>query len=125
MIYRSEVLMNGDLFTEIQEKIKQLEISVKSLRNSGREYAQAERDYKILLRQKCLELRTEGMAIGMIQMTAYGVPEVAEARFKRDIAETVYKANQEAINSIKLQLRIIESQLEREWGIANYEDRKN
>ena len=33
-------------------------------------------------------------------------------------AEAVYKANQEAINSIKLQMRIIENQLSREWGIA-------
>lgn len=56
------------------------------------------------------------MAIGMIDKTCYGIPSVAEARFKRDVAETVYKANLEAIASIKLQIRIIESQLNREWG---------
>ena len=56
------------------------------------------------------------MAIGMIDKTCYGIPSVAEARFKRDVAETIWKANQEAINSIKLQIRIIESQLSREWN---------
>lgn len=105
-----------DLITELQQKTRQLDYSIKTLRVSGTEYATAERDYKVLLRQECLKLRDGGMAIGMITMTAYGIPAVAEARFKRDVAEAVYKANQEAINSIKLQMRLIESQLQREWG---------
>lgn len=108
-----------ELYMELQVKTRQLEASIKLLRQNGTAYAQAERDYKILLRQECLKLRDEGMAIGMINMTAYGIPSVAEARFKRDVAEAVYRANQEAINSTKLQLRLIESQLQREWGQAN------
>lgn len=105
-----------DLFNELQTKTKELEISIKSLRQTGTNYAQAERDYKVLLRQECLRLRDEGMAIGMIDKTCYGIESVAEARFKRDVAEAVYKANQEAINSIKLQMRLIENQLSREYG---------
>ena len=108
-----------DLYTELQMKKQQLSLSVKELRNSGTAYATAERDYKILLRQECLKLRDEGMAIGMIDKTCYGIPSVAEARFKRDVAETVYKANLEAINTIKLELRLIENQLSREWGNAS------
>ena len=105
-----------DLYQEQMQKTKQLEVSIKELRNSGTNYAQAEKDYKILLRQECLKLRDEGMAIGMIDKTCYGIPSVAEARFKRDVAEAVYKANLEAINSIKLKIRIIENQISREWG---------
>ena len=105
-----------ELYTELQSKTQQLDISIRQLRKSGTEYAQAERDYKVLLRQECLKLRDDGMAIGMIDKTCYGIPSVAEARFKRDVAEAVYKANLEAINSIKLQMRLIESQLQREWG---------
>lgn len=108
-----------DLYTELQMKKQQLSLSVKELRKSGTAYATAERDYKILLRQECLKLRDEGMAIGMIDKTCYGIPSVAEARFKRDAAETVYKANLEAINTIKLELRLIENQLSREWGNAS------
>ena len=107
-----------DLYQELQSKIKELEISIKQLRVSGTSYAQAERDYKVLLRTECLKLRDDGMAIGMIDKTCYGIPSVAEARFKRDVAEAVYKANMEAINSIKLQMRLIESQIQREWGQA-------
>ena len=105
-----------DLYQELQQKIKELEISVKGLRVNGTAYAEAEKNYKILLRAECLKLRDDGMAIGMIDKTCYGIPSVAEARFKRDVAEAVYKANQEAINSIKLQMRLLESQIQREWG---------
>lgn len=105
-----------DLFNELQVKTKDLEKSIKQLRISGTDYAQAEKDYKVLLRQECLKLRDEGMAIGMIDKTCFGIPSVAEARFKRDVAEAVYKANLEAINSIKLQMRLIENQLQREFG---------
>lgn len=108
-----------DLYSELQIKTAQLDMSVKDLRKNGTAYAQAEKDYKILLRQECLKLRDGGMAIGMIDKTCYGIPSVAEARFKRDVAEAVYRANQEAINSIKLQMRLMEGQLQREWSVSN------
>ena len=106
----------SDLYQELQSFRRQLDVSIKALRQNGTAYAKAERDYKILLRQECLKMRDEGCAIGMIDKTCYGIPSVAEARFKRDMAEAVYKANQEAINSLKLQMRLIENQIGREWG---------
>lgn len=105
-----------ELYQELQQKTTQLDYSVKQLRENGTAYAQAEKDYKVLLRQECLKLRDEGMAVGMIDKTCYGIPSVAEARFRRDVAEAVYKANQEAINSLKLQMRLMENQISREWG---------
>ena len=111
-----------DLYNELQIKIKELNISIKKLRETGTEYAEKERDYKITLRQEALKLRAEkGMPVTLIQQVVYGVPEVAEKRFKRDVAEAVYQANQEAINSIKLQIRVIENQLSREWNNTNRE----
>ena len=105
-----------ELYEELQKLTDDLEISIKSLRKTGTAYAQAEKDYKVLLRQECLKLRDEVMAIGMIDKTCYGIPAVAEARFRRDVAEATYKANQEAINSIKLRMRLVENQLQREWS---------
>jgi len=101
----------------IQQTYQLLDRSIKSLRTTSAAYAEAERNYKVLLRQECLKLRDEGMAIGMISLTCYGIPAVANARFKRDIAEANYKANQEAINSYKLQLRLLDSQMNREWSV--------
>lgn len=108
--------MGSNLYFELRKKTRDLDKSIKQLRVSGTEYAQAERDYKVLLRSECLKLRDEGMAIGMIDKTCYGIPQVADARFNRDVKEAVYKSNLEAIQSIKLQMRLIEAQIQREWG---------
>ena len=62
-------------------------------------------------------MRDEGQAIGVITLTCYGIPSVAEARFKRDTAEAIYKANLEAISTIKLQIRVLENQINREFGM--------
>ena len=105
-----------ELYEQIQQKLKELEYSVKQLRHTGTAFAQAERDYKVLLRQEVLKLRDAGTAVGVIDKIAYGIPAVAEARFKRDVAEAVYEANKEHLNVTKLTLRILEEQLEREWG---------
>ena len=103
-----------DLYLELQKYIDQVDQATKELRQHGIAYAEAERDYKITLRQECLKLRDDGMAIGMIDKTAYGIPSVAEKRFQRDCAEAVYKANQEAINTLKLRIRVTDSQISRE-----------
>ena len=105
-----------DLYEELKNKTKQLDISIRSLRRNGMAYAAAERDYKILLRKECLKLKNSGMAIGLIDKTCYGLPSVAEKRFERDVAEATYKANLEAINALKLQMKLLEGQIQREWG---------
>lgn len=106
-----------DLFNEIQELTTKLNVSIKSLAKNGQAFANAERDYKIKLREEALKLRQEkNMPVTLIQQIIYGVPEVAQKRFERDIAETMYNVNLESINSTKLQIRILENQLSREWG---------
>ena len=108
--------MDDSLWSEIQSKTKQLDYSVKELRKSGTAYAEAEKAYKIKLREWCLRLRSQDMPIGLIDKTCYGIPEIAELRFKRDCARVVYDANKDAINAIKLELRILENQVQREWS---------
>ena len=109
-----------DLVNELQYKIKELYKATEMSEFSGKKLAEAERDYKVLLRQECLKLKHDGMAVGMIDKTCYGIPEVAEKRFQRDVAEAVYKASQENINAIKLEIKIIESQIQREYGNCKY-----
>ena len=104
-----------DYVNQIQELTKRLNTSVVKLRDYGRELAEAEKNYKITLRQEALKLRSDGMAVTLINQIVYGIPEVAQKRFNRDIAETMHQTAIENIQSIKLQIRILESQLQREW----------
>lgn len=106
-----------DLVNDIQNLMDELTTSIKLLRKNGNELASAERDYKICLRQEALKLRTEqDMPVTLINQIIYGVQEVADKRFKRDVAETMYNTNLEHINVTKLKLRLLEAQLNREWG---------
>lgn len=105
-----------DLFNDLQGLTNRLNQSIKLLAKYGRELAETERDYKITLRQEALKLRTEkDMPVTLIQQVVYGIPEVAKKRYERDVAEAMYQTAQENINSIKLQIRVIEGQLNREW----------
>ena len=105
-----------DLYEEITRLMAELTASIRKLRDNGAKLAEAERDYKLTLRQEALRLRAGDMPVTLINNIIYGVPEVAEKRFNRDVEEANYKANQEHINVVKLQLRILEAQLAREWG---------
>ena len=99
--------------------MEELTISIKKLRHTGQALAEAERDYKITLRQEALKLKLEDkLPVTLINQIIFGVPEVADKRFKRDIAETMYNTNQEHINATKLKLRLLESQINREWGAS-------
>lgn len=106
-----------NLVDEIFRLNEELTASIKRLADNGKRLAEAERDYKLTLREEALKLRVEkDMPVTLINNIIYGVPKVAELRFKRDVAETIYNTNQEHINSTKLKIRILDSQISREWG---------
>ena len=105
-----------DLYEEVQRLMKELDASIRLLKNNGAKLAEAERDYKITLRQEALKLRDDGSPATLINLIIYGVRDVADKRFKRDVAQATYEANQEFINITKLKLRLLESQISREWG---------
>lgn len=107
-----------DLYEEIQRLMLELTASIRKLRDNGAKLADAERDYKITLRKEALKLRAGEMPVTLINSVIYGVPEVAEKRFKRDVEQANYDANKEHINVTKLKLRLLEAQLSREWGAA-------
>ena len=107
-----------ELLKELQRKNNELTISIKELRKNGTALAEAERDYKMKLTQEVLKLKSEKMPATLIDIMVYGVPEVAEKRFKRDVADAMYNANKEHINVTKLQLKIIQAQLDKEWTNA-------
>lgn len=105
-----------DLVNELKQKSDELTSSLRLLREHGQKFAQAEHDYKVALSSEALKLRDGGMAIGMIDKVIYGLPEIARLRLKRDIAEVMYQSNQEHINVTKLQLKLLDNQIAREWG---------
>ena len=112
-------MMTMDLITEIGAKSALLDAAVKQLGVRGKAYAQAERDYKVALSKKIMEERASGTPVTIISDVCRGDAEIARLRFERDCAEVVYKSAMEAIQSIKLQIRILDAQVAREWGASS------
>ena len=104
-----------DLMNEMTAKTASLDKSIRSLRGLGTTYAQAEHDYKEALAKKILVERDKGTPVTIISDICRGDSHIAKLRFERDVAEVVYKAAMEAINGLKLQIKILDAQIEREW----------
>lgn len=104
-----------ELIQEIGAKSSLLDAAVKQLGVRGKAYAQAERDYKVALAKRIMQEREKGTPVTIISDVCRGDSEIARLRFERDCAEVVYKSAMEAIASIKLQIRILDSQVNREY----------
>ena len=84
----------------------------------GKELADAEKEYKIALQQQVLILKDQGMAATLINLVVYGMPEVAELRYRRDFAKSRYEVSGEKINALKLNIRVLQDIIDKEWGRA-------
>ena len=109
----------NDLWNEIELKRRELSDQIAVLREYGKKKAEYEREYKIAYRLEVFRLHEEKVAWTAAISLAHGDTEffeVAKKRYNRDLADTLYQATQEGINGIKLSIRILESQLSREYG---------
>lgn len=80
----------------------------------GYEYAKAYSNYRKLVAQELLKLKAEGMPITISYDIARGKEEVAQAKEQEIIAECLYKSCQEAIQAYKLQIKILQEQINKE-----------
>lgn len=105
-----------DIYNEQEYKNRLLDASIKELAKTGREYAKAYTDYRMALAKELVKLKDEGYAISLASDIARGKPEIARLKFEEISKEAIYKANQETINALKLQIKILENQIGREWS---------
>lgn len=82
-----------------------LDDAVRDLQRFTREYAEAERDYR--LRKSQAFLQAQGATIA--EREARMEPAVADLRFRRDLAEGLKVASLEAVRSCRSQLSAIQT----------------
>ena len=105
-----------DLTNELLEKTKYLDNAIKMLRKTGSDYAKAYTDYRVALAKELMILKSEGYAITLAGDIARGKPEIAHLKFEEISKEAIYKANLESINAFKLEIKIIQNQIDKEWS---------
>lgn len=104
-----------DLTQELREKRNLMNLALSESAKRGKELAEKERSYKIGNAEFILLHKGE-FAATLIKELAQGDKVVSKLRYERDIANVLYDSAKEAVLSYKLELRIIESQIQREWN---------
>lgn len=104
---------------EEQAQMKQLNdyltSALSEYKKRGQDYAIAYKNYRILLSQELLKLKAEGMPVTIAYDIARGSEQVAKAKEQEIITECLYKSCQEAINTYKLQIKILQENINKDY----------
>lgn len=103
-----------ELVYQLNEKLNELNQLTKMMANYGERLAKAEYEYKLEMSKEVMKLKAEGMAVTLVNIIIHGQPNVAKLRLQRDLAEVMYDANREQINSVKLFIKVVENQIQME-----------
>ena len=108
--------MSGqDLMLELSTKVAIIDKALQEFGNRGRAHAKAEQEYRQAVAKKILVEREKGTPVTIMSDICRGDKEVARLKFERDVAEVTYKAASEAIQVYKIQIRVLENTIEREY----------
>ena len=109
------MISGQELFAERDRIKNSLERSLSRSYDNGHDAAEKTRTYRILLAQKILQLKAEGMPVSIIDKVAKGDKEVADAEFEMNVAEVSYRASNENIMAQKKLYESIEADIRREY----------
>ena len=103
------------MYAQREELFERLMAELDTLRRTGQQYAENEAEYRKALRIAILNERQKGTPVTIIGDVCRGQEQIAEAK-RRHCSEAIYKASQEAINVIKLRIRMVDAQITRIWN---------
>lgn len=107
--------MGNDLVEVIEKKREMLNKAITESKERGIKFATAERDYQIAKTKKAFIWQEQGIKATFIAEMIRGDDEIANLRWERDCCEVLYDSAKDFINGVKLELRLLEAQLDREW----------
>lgn len=100
---------------KMQELNTYLTTALAEYKKRGMDYAKAYKNYRVLLSQELLKLKAEGMPVTIAYDIARGTEQVANAKEQEIITECLYKSCQEAINTYKLQIKILQENMNKDY----------
>ena len=103
-----------DLINELNEYRQSLNRAIDEIKARGKAKAEAEKDYRVELAKKILELRADGIPVSIIGDLARGDEKIANLKMKRDIEESLYESNMQRIYECKINIDWLQSQIEAE-----------
>ena len=111
----------GDLWGEIQECMRLLDLALAEAKKRGDAKVRAEAEYYTAKAQVAFALKEDGYPVTLIEMVTKGVPEVAEKMTAYHAAQVEYENAREARNVYKKKLDTLREEYAREWSRAGME----
>lgn len=91
-----------DIGKAIYETSLQIQKCARELYSYAKAYAEAEKEYRTALAREIMRLRDEKVPVSLISDLARG--NIAETKYKRDLAEVTYKTAKDALEALQSQL---------------------
>lgn len=101
-----------DLQVEMTKLRNDLNKAITIIRSRGQIKAKTERDYRVAVAKEILKLREQSIPVTIINDLVRGNETIADLKLERDISETLYESNMQYIYSVKLNIGIVERQIE-------------
>jgi hypothetical protein len=96
-----------ELTEAIWKTAKRLEGGANAITKKAKEYATAEKEYRIALSKEIMRLKTQSMSVTLIPDLARG--NTAELKFKRDLAAETYKSSKIMLDALSNELSAMQS----------------
>lgn len=98
-----------EIITLMMETNNRLTNAIETLHKQSKAMSAAEKEYKVALAHKILELRTENIPVTIINDLARGDERIAELRFKRDLARSLYETAKEGMRSLRVEASVLQT----------------
>ena len=108
--------MMENLYLELQDKIKGLYTAIREYTALGLQMNDAKKVYEVEYAKQYLIERSKGRSNAEIDNTLDGDERMAELKQFFKNKEVLYASQQELINAMKLDIRVTENELNREFG---------
>ncbi|KKX54450.1 hypothetical protein [Brevibacillus borstelensis] len=96
-----------DIAQEIRRVSSRLDKVPQAIFDHAKAFAEAERVYRMELAKEITRLRTEGLQATLISDVARG--NVAELKYKRDLAEGLYRSSVESSKALQAEMSGLQS----------------
>lgn len=95
----------------IDKKLCELDAKTEELNKLSIKMANTEREYRVALRKEILQLEVQRKRISIIGDLARGKEEIADLRFKRDLAKNAYYTCSSAKDTLEIHIETLRSKL--------------
>lgn len=107
-----------ELINQINELMRSLPEAIKIMGRYGREYSVADVEYRKSKAIRTAVLKDKGTPATLIKDLIYEDDDLCEKLKERDQKEALWKTSQEHINALKIEIKVIQGQIDREWANA-------